>query len=215
MCLKYSLRWKYSYLYLNHVLFNFIFHPKNYKIASQNTNFHLLWSLSEQNDFTRSFSQQITSTHAWITLKTCWQHSSCSTRPVLQIILTRAWITLKFFLPFIPTTCPHTAWNERSVTWLLLKHLYLFGESRIGLSCIISRTQTHFCNANTRPIEQIPYTSSIPHIAQHILFVPRTTLKYRSVFLYNYGMKLLSSDEIILYSSGDNACKLLRKKNHE
>lgn len=59
---------------------------------------------------------------------------SCSTRPVLQIILTRAWITLKFFLPFIPTTCPHTAWNERSVTWLLLKHLYLFGESRIGLS---------------------------------------------------------------------------------
>lgn len=137
---------------------------------------------------------------------------SCSTRPVLQIILTRAWIILKFFLPFIPTTCPHTAWNERSVTWLLLKHLYLFGESRIGLSCIISRKQTHFCNANTRPIEQIPYTSSIPHIAQHILFVPRTTLKYRSVFLYNYGMKLLSSDEIILYSSGDNACKLLRKK---
>lgn len=140
---------------------------------------------------------------------------SCSTRPVLQIILTRAWITLKFFLPFIPTTCPHTAWNERSVTWLLLKHLYLFGESRIGLSCIISRKQTHFCIANTRPIEQIPYTSSIPLIAQHILFVPRTTLKYRSVFLYNYGMKLLSSDEIILYSSGDNACKLLRKKNHE
>lgn len=90
---------------------------------------------------------------------------SCSTRPVLQIILTRAWITLKFFLPFIPTTCPHTAWNERSVTWLLLKHLYLFGESRIGLSCIISRKQTHFCIANTRPIEQIPYTSSIPHIA--------------------------------------------------
>lgn len=137
---------------------------------------------------------------------------SCSTRPVLQIILTRAWITLKFFLPFIPTTCPHTAWNERSVTWLLLKHLYLFGESRFGLSCIISRKQTHFCIANTRPIEQIPYTSSIPHIAQHILFVPRTTLKYRSVFLYDYGMKLLSSDEIILYSSGDNACKLLRKK---
>lgn len=31
--------------------------------------------------FTRSFSQQITSTHAWMTLKTCWQHSLVALSP--------------------------------------------------------------------------------------------------------------------------------------
>lgn len=39
------------------------------------------YNCSCQNDFTRSFLQQITSTHAWITLKTCWQHSLVALGP--------------------------------------------------------------------------------------------------------------------------------------